>query len=129
MVVDPNDADDKEAGHVGGVRRPFMRQRDRERLLQHVARWHMKVQHQQGHGDGEDAVAERLHPACLAHGHRVILIVHVELYTGPGWVSATPPRRRVTCGACYVAQRAARCCQSDRNDALVEAGDLLELTS
>jgi hypothetical protein len=88
MVVDPDDADDEEAGHIGGVCRPFLRQRERKRLVQRVAQWHVQVQYKQGHGDGEDAVAERLRAACLAHRHRVILIVHVELYTGLG--SATP---------------------------------------
>jgi hypothetical protein len=54
MVVDPDSADDEEAGHVGGVCRPFMRQRDRKRLLQRVNGRHVQVQHEQGHGDGED---------------------------------------------------------------------------
>ncbi len=53
----------------------------------------MQVQHEQRHGDGEDAVAERLRAPCLAHGHRVILIVHVEVYTA--WVAPPQPRRRV----------------------------------
>src|SRR4029453_17827055 len=89
-MVDPDDADDEEAGHISGVRRPFTCQRDRERLPPRVAERHVEVQHEQGHGDGEDAVAERLRAACLAHRHRVILVAHVELYTG----SATPTRRR-----------------------------------
>src|SRR4029453_18109836 len=54
----------------------------RERLMQRVAWGHVQIQHEEGHGDGEDAVAEGLRTACLAHGHRLILIVHVELYTG-----------------------------------------------
>ena len=39
---------------------------------------------------GQDAVAERLHAACLAHGHRVKLIIHVELYTGLASVTQPP---------------------------------------
>jgi hypothetical protein len=31
-----------------------MRQRDRERLVQRVNGRHVQVQHEQGHGDGED---------------------------------------------------------------------------
>jgi hypothetical protein len=56
-----------------------------------------------GHGDGEDAVAERLRAACLAHGRRVIWIVHVELYTGLG--SATPTAANARCQLIWALQR------------------------
>jgi hypothetical protein len=61
--------------------------------MQRVERRHMQVKYEQSHCNGEDAVAERLHAACLGHGHRLILIVHVKLYTGLG--SATQLYRRV----------------------------------
>jgi hypothetical protein len=64
VVVDPDDADGKEADGVGRVGRPLMAQQGGQRLA--VARsGDGQVQGEQGDGHGEHAVAERLEPSAL----------------------------------------------------------------
>jgi hypothetical protein len=61
MVIDPDDADREEAHRVGHVRGP-----DLEETVPEVGRvlpdLRIDVQDQQGRGDREDAVGERLQP-------------------------------------------------------------------
>ena len=62
MVIRPHDADGHEAQRVPQVGWPQLPQRGEQRpaVLRRVGSGHVDLEHEQGDGDGEYAVAERL---------------------------------------------------------------------
>ena len=71
VVLDPDDPDGHERNQVRGIRRPLLQQ-----LMTQVVVWARQVEHQQGQGDGEDAVDQGLQSSwtqrvgCLSCGVR-----------------------------------------------------------
>src|SRR5262249_25071777 len=74
VVVEPHDADDREADEEGGVRGPLVPQAGTE-VLEVVGRGDRE--HEQRDGDREHAVTERLE-ASLAHGQPLCRLTYVE---------------------------------------------------
>jgi len=76
VVVDPHDAEDGEAGQIGGELRPLLDQR-RPEVLAGLELRDVQFEDEQGDRDREDAVAEGLNARGLgevrlgAHGHPV----------------------------------------------------------
>ena len=64
MVVDPDYADSKEAGHVGGVGGSVFEQRARKTSWLDLR--DLELQYEEGRRDSEDTIAERL-SAASAH--------------------------------------------------------------
>jgi hypothetical protein len=80
MVVDPDRRDVKERGQVRDVGRPLPDQNLDE--LAAGAAGRMQVQHEQGQGNREDAVAERLDAGALRQAQRLrILVGHASYIT------------------------------------------------
>src|SRR6266699_1264091 len=68
MVACPHDQDRGKTRHEREVRRPLLEQRTTQGGHGNRARrqmWHLQIEHQQRHGDGKDAVAERFQATGL----------------------------------------------------------------
>src|SRR4029077_10533668 len=91
VVVDPDDADGQEAGGVGQVRGPEVDQGSAEVLVGAGA--DADLEHQQGGGDREHAVRERLHARGAAVLHAAIFAAASDADGVGGKVRGDPQQR------------------------------------